>query len=163
MKKENAFTMEWRSNLNYSFEFFDENSLTDTINMKTFPQPFFQIVGLFAEDSNFHLHKCHAQPGSLFVRGTIRGTIRGTYEDKECELMLRYGGEKAQLVVARVTFIHKREGKMTELYRILKRIKRYYHTGSIVIESVGSEEMESWCVKNSFIKDSINSRSYIEG
>ena len=47
---------------------------------------------------------------------------------------------------------HQRKGKMTELYRILKRIRHKYHTGPIVIESVQSKEMEEWCIKNKFVK-----------
>ena len=56
-----------------------------------------------------------------------------------------------RLVVARVEFIHKREGKMTELYRILKSIRKKYHLKPIIIESCITEASINWCKKNGFI------------
>lgn len=89
--------------------------------------------------------------------------FRGYSNGKKNELMLRYnsGADKC-LVVARVEFIHKRKGKMTELYRILKLIQRKYHTGPIVIEAVLTEEMKSWCEKNNFYEDEFLKRNYIQ-
>lgn len=51
---------------------------------------------------------------------------------------------------------------MTELYRILKRIQKKYHTGAIEIESVQTDEMKAWCIKNNFHETFPRSKCYIE-
>lgn len=127
----------------------------ENINSKTFPTPFFSIVGLFAEDANYDLRECYAHLNRLFIKGCVKG--------ERNELMLRYNsGTENMLVVARVEFIHKRKGKMTELYRILKKIQRKYHTGPIMIECVLSEEMKMWCQKNKFREDEFSKGNYIQ-
>ena len=118
------------------------------INKKSFPIAFFSIIGLFSEDANLNLKNCYVDHDRLFIEG-------GSGQ-KRNELMLRYNsGSENNLVVARIEFIHKRKGKMTELYRILKLIQRKYHTGPIIIEAVMTEEMKAWCLKNSNNKFSI--------
>lgn len=125
--------------------FMPEIKGADGINRRNFPIPFFQIVGLFAEDANYELRECYVDSNRLFIEGYTKG--------KKNQLMLRYNnGEKNNLVVARIEFIHQRKGEMTELYRILKRIQHKYHTGDIIIESVQTPEMEEWCIKNKFVK-----------
>ena len=128
---------------------------SDNINDKTFPVPFFSIVGLFAEDANYDLRECYVHKNRLFIKGYVKG--------EKNELMLRYNsGSEKMLVVARVEFVHKRKGKMTELYRILKRIQRKYHTGPIMIECVLTEEMKMWCLKNKFKEDEFAKGNYIQ-
>lgn len=125
------------------------------INKKNFPVPFFSIIGLFAEDANYELRECYVDRERLFISGYTKGESN--------TLMLRYNcGENNNLVVARVEFIHKRKGKMTELYRILKKIRRKYHTGPIMIESVMTEEMKEWCLKNNFYEDKCMRRCFFE-
>ena len=75
---------------------------------------------------------------------------------------MRYNaGLDHRLVVASVQFIHRRSGYMTELFSILKQIRRAYSTGPIVIESVLSTEMEAWCKKNGFKADPVNQGNFI--
>lgn len=138
-----------------SWDFCSQSDVLGNVNKKTFPIPFFSIIGLFAEDANYELRECHVQGHRLFIRGYTRG--------KANELMLRYNyGCEKMLVVARIEFIHKRKGKMTELYRILKRVQRKYHTGPIVIESVQTEEMKAWCLKNNFKEMANRESCYIQ-
>ncbi len=110
------------------------------LHKNNFPQAFFPIVGLYSMDCHYHLNTLYNSYGRLFICGRYKG--------QQNELMLRY--RDSELVVARVEFIHKHQGYMTELYRILKDIKRSYRLKKIVIECVQTEEMKNWCLKNGF-------------
>ena len=75
-------------------------------------------------------------------------------------MMLRvYDGE---LVVARICFVHRRKGNMTRLYEILKGIRKRYKLERIKIESVVTPECKNWCIKNGFVVDPYDCKSYIE-
>lgn len=126
-----------------------------SLNSTNFPVAFFEIIALMAKDANYNLKTCYVNMNRLFIEGRIR--------DKENDLMLRYNyGNENSLVVARICFIHQRKGNMTELYRILKRVQRKYHTGAIEIESVQTDEMKAWCLKNGFVETFSGSKCYIE-
>lgn len=150
--KKNFFSYEWCKGKRIAFDFF--STKIGMVDKRNFPTAFFPIVGLFAEDCNFKLKKCYSSMQRFFVGGYSKG--------EECELMLRYGGYCNELVVARIEFIHKRQGKMTELYRILKMIQKEYKTGKIIIESVETDEMENWCIKNGFVEDQNRSKCFID-
>ena len=145
MVRENFFRDQWQSehdddaDINYC-DFF---SKTHPFRRKNFPIAFFPIVGIFAEDCDYKIRECYISLQRLFVNGYIG--------NEQCTFMLRYGGSGNRLIVAKVQFIHRRVGKMTELYRILKHIQRVYKSGKIEIESVRSDEMKNWCLKNGFI------------
>lgn len=120
-----------------------------------FPQAFFPIVGLFARDSNFNIRDCSST-------GTSNLSIKTYYRGRAGTLYLRYNyALEHRLVVATVEFIHRRQGNMTELFSILKQIRRAYSTGPIVIESVVSDEMEAWCKKNGFVLEPGTKNNYI--
>ena len=121
---------------------------------KSFPQAFFPILGLMARDSNFNVRVCSGVNKNLSIETSYRG--------QQGSLYLRYNyGRDDRLVVASVQFIHRRKGNMTELFSILKQIRRAYHTGPIMIESVLTDEMASWCKKNGFVVDPICQNNYI--
>jgi hypothetical protein len=151
--KKNFFDYKWCKGKNLDYDFFSVKK--GRVDKRNFPTAFFPIVGIFSEDCNFKLKKCYSSMNRLFVDGYFKG--------KSCELMLRYAGYYNELIVARVEFIHRRRGKMTELYRILKLIQKEYKTGRIVIESVQTDEMKNWCIKNGFIEDQCRPMCYIEG
>lgn len=137
------------------WDFIGKSKMLENIKKQNFPIPFFSIIGLFAEDANYELRECYVHHNRLFIKGCTNG--------KENELMLRYNyGVDNNLVVARIGFIHQRKGKMTELYRILKKLQRKYHTGPIIIESVQTEEMEAWCLKNSFVEMEYRESCFIQ-
>lgn len=138
-----------RQQSNFSFD----NTILPSISNKNFPQYFFSIIALFEEDCDYNLTQCYAQNNRLFLKGY------NSDSRKKCELMLRYGTNT--LNVARIEFIHQREGKMTELYRILKLMKKEYELKGICVEGDFSEEMKAWCLKNKFVLDHGNSL-YIE-
>ena len=126
--------------------FFRESS---GINYTKWNISFFNIVALFADDSNFSINKCYIGFENLFIEGKSRGKV--------CELMLRLPeGEKDPIVVARVEFMHKRCGNMSKLYMLLKRIQKKFKLGPIIIESVSSEAMRNWCQKNGFTRIKTN-------
>lgn len=140
---------------NENWNFMRESKIWENISCRTFPIPFFSIIGLFSEDANYELRDCYVEHNRLFVKGYTNG--------KQNELMLRYNyGKDNNIVVARIEFIHQRKGKMTELYRILKRLQRKYHTGPIVIEAVQTEAMRKWCLKNNFVKMRHDERYFIQ-
>ena len=148
MRQKHFFTGD---SCNNSFIFYESKIPFD---WKTFPQAFFAIVGIFARDSHFHIQNCSGFNGTLTIETKCQG--------KSGLLYMRYNTiPDHRLVVANIRFIHKRQGYMTELFSILKEIRRTYHTGPIVIESVLSDEMEAWCKKNGFSIDPRNKRNYI--
>ena len=121
---------------------------------RTFPQAFFSIIGLFARDSHFHIQNCWGHGGTLNITTVCQGKCGHLY--------MHYNSvPDHRLIVSNIEFIHKRQGYMTELFAILKEIRRSYHTGPIVIESVLSDEMEAWCKKNGFVIDPRNKGNYI--
>lgn len=111
------------------------------INYSNFPQEFFEIVSLFAEDCNFNLKSVYIHHNRLFIMGRCKGQIN--------ELMLRFGNYR--LIVARVEFIHQRQGKMTRLYKILKKIRKKYKLNPITIEQCMTEASRNWSIKNRFV------------
>lgn len=149
--KKNFFDYEWNKGKNLDFDFFHPKmgEMCD----RNCPLVFFEIIALFSEDCDYKLKDCYVQMKRLFVRGT--------HKHNKNELMLRFAGEDNELIIGRVQFIEQRVGKMTKLYEILKKIQKKYKIGKIVIESVITEEMEQWCLKNGFVKKE-NSTDYIE-
>jgi hypothetical protein len=124
------------------------------LKANNFPHELFPIVGIFELDCNLNITQLHFFMNKLY--------IVGEHDGEKCEIMLRYGHYSNELVVARVQFIHRRVGKMTELYRILKLIQQKYKTGQIMIENVQTDEMKKWCIKNGFVEDSLREKCYIE-
>ncbi|MBQ7077965.1 MAG: hypothetical protein IJM91_07520 [Lachnospiraceae bacterium] len=122
----------------FSWNYGAKSSVFDQINSSNFPAAFFSIIGIMAEDCNYHIKTCYSMNNALF--------FDGYYNGHSSELMLRYG--ETDLIVARIEFAHKRSGNMTKLFKILKHIKQSYHLNSIVIESVQTDEMRAWCKKN---------------
>ena len=109
----------------------------------SFPQALFPVISLFALDSHFHIKNCSGYLNTLDISTSYRG--------KNGHLYLHYNAAPDhRLIVSNIEFIHKRQGNMTQLFSILKQIRRSYTTGPIVIESVLSAEMEAWCKKNGF-------------
>ena len=132
-------------------KFFDQPEYK--VSNENFPQEFFSIVAIFEEDCNFNVKKLYSDSGRLFIYGQ---NSRG---DSNNELMLRYGNN--ELIVARVKFIHTREGNMTRLYKILKQIRKKYKLNKIIIECCNSDSA-SWCTKNGFVTMEGDKTSYVE-
>lgn len=139
-KVDKTYFTERDSDPDKCFDFF-HLGIIPQVNKSNFPQHFFPIVALFADDCNYNLTTLHTFFGNLY--------IKGNYKTENNELMLRYNLNN-DLIVARVEFIHKRNGNMSSLLNILKKIKRRYSLNRIIIESVCSEEMKNFCIKNNF-------------
>lgn len=115
-----------------------------TINIDNCPVDISKIKQLFIHDCNGNIYVCRTDKK--------RFIIEGYDNDNYCIFMLRYDGYENQLVVAKVQFINRRQGNMSELYEILREIQTTHKTGKIVMESVLTKEMVSWCIKNGFEK-----------
>lgn len=124
------------------------------IKTRNFPIAFFQIVGIFAEDCDDHIQSCYIDDQRFFCDGY--------YKQQVCNFMHRYGRNDNELIIAKVGFIHKREGKMTELYRVLKKIQKRYKCGKISIENANSTGMRNWCQKNGFVQHPKYENNFIE-
>ena len=133
MNQKQFFTNE--SNYYWSYT---KDTIFGPIKSKNFPSAFFSIIGIMAEDCNYHIKNCYGSDRRLF--------FEGYYNKHYSTLMLRYG--RSELVVANIQFAHRRSGNMTKLFEVLKHIKRAYHLDKIVIESVQTDEMSAWCKKN---------------
>lgn len=140
------------------FEFQDK-CLLDANNFKItglkwddFPVAFFELVVLIAQDCNDNIIDIHMIRNRLFISGYSESL------EEESEIMLRIGYKKRGLMLASVQFAHRRQGYMTKLYQILQRIANRYGYERIIIESVFSPEMKSWCKKNKLHK--IDQHSY---
>lgn len=55
-----------------------------------------------------------------------------------------------QVTVSRVCFTHQRSGCMTDVFEWLKEFCRKNGIHRIVVQSVQTEEMAGWCIKNGF-------------
>ena len=55
-----------------------------------------------------------------------------------------------QVTVSRVCFTHQRSGCMTAVFEWLKEFCRKNGIHRIVVQSVQTEEMAGWCIKNGF-------------
>lgn len=142
--------------MTFNKEYVDFFSANRALNNANFEQELFGIVALFAEDSNYGLYE-------LYLDEMNRFFIKGLDNEHKNELMLRVNyGEEKELVIARVEFVHKRQGKMTELFRLLKIFQKNYDLGPIVIESALSDAIKNWCAKNNFVKDKFNPLNYVE-
>ena len=130
---------------------YNSYDLLQEMGKQKFPDEFLPINSIFDEDCDGHLEAVYTQAGRLFIRGSIDNG------EKENELLLRYGNNS--LTVARVSFIHRRCGNMTRLYRALQKIRKKYELAPIVIESAITDGSIAWCEKNGFQKKLHN---YIE-
>ena len=68
-----------------------------------------------------------------------------------------------RLIVSRVCFTHKRQGCMTEILEILKRICKEKGIPKIIIQSTETEEIVNFCNKNGFIPDPTASFASFDG
>lgn len=138
------------------FDFFDRSANRATISSKNLPQEFFPLIGLFAMDCHYHLIKCYTDMNRLFIEGSYKG--------KYNELMLRVDPDSdIGLVIARVCFIHQREGYMCKLVEILEHIRRANRYGEIMIESALSPKMQSWVKKNGWLEIDPGPKMYLFG
>lgn len=58
-----------------------------------------------------------------------------------------------QVTVSRVCFTHQRSGCMTAVFEWLKEFCRKNGIHRIVVQSVQTEEMAGWCIKNGFLSN----------
>lgn len=113
------------------------------LTVNNFPQEFFPVVTLFAEDCNYNLKEIYIQDSVLYILGSNYNNT------KQNELMLRFGHR--QLTVARIKFINRRQGNMCRLYKELIKIQKKYKLNKIILESCQTDAMQSWAEKNGFI------------
>lgn len=153
MKQEDFFIKGSRSSIDtdHEFDFFNHE---EGISHSTCPQAFLPIIGLFAQDSNYSLEKVFTFYNSLQIVG---------YDgDKKSKLEMQYKVHPDNdIVVSRVKFVNRRQGNMTKLYKMLQNIQREYGAGDIVLESVISDGMISWCEKNGFVRSPKNFANFV--
>ncbi len=76
-------------------------------------------------------------------------------ESSDAELRLLIFSDQ-KLIVSRVLFKEKRHGAMTGVYRYLARFCKTNRLHTIVIQSVVTEAMANWCIKNGFTHSKIS-------
>lgn len=114
-------------------------------NVELFPEEFYSIVELFREDLGQELHQIYIHDNRLF--------IKGYHSDKQNDLMLRLGNKVAKrLTIARVSFVNKRQGKMTKLMDMLTDIAIKEGYDSIEIEAIVTDSMLNYCNKHDLEK-----------
>lgn len=111
----------------------------ETINANQIPDDLQPIIDLFVKDNDGQpLSQIKIDFGRLFLNGK-----------DEQELMLRMVGDYFK--VARIMFRHKRQGNMKALEQLLIGLcKKCPDKKGIVIESVLTEEMRNYCLKNGY-------------
>lgn len=114
-----------------------------------------QVMEEDAIKTKSKLQHCYIDRGRFFMQ---QGSLYGIETN---EIMLRQfvpflGNDDkrhSQVVVARIMFIHRRQGLMTKLYKQLQsHVKDTIDIDTIVVESVLTESMQKWCVKHKFIE-----------
>lgn len=124
------------------------------ISRLNFPQVFFQIIGLYAEDCEYNLHMCYAESDRLFIEGTIRG------QNENCSLLLYYFEDEIRLTG--ISFIHDENEKMTALFKLVKKMQYEYEVEKVTILAPYSEQIKGWCKEND-LKVHITQRNlYVE-
>ena len=124
---------------------------------KSFPALLLPIVELYSVD-------CEAGNMNIWFNAN-RLFIEGDNPDERLygnALMLLYGElfHHGDLVVAKVVFIHQRQGMMTRLYALLQDMAREYGVPRIMIESC-NEASAAWARKNGFAVDEASSSALI--
>lgn len=104
-----------------------------------------KVVEIFKQDSKDNKVDYYSQWQNFFLKGN------------ECELMLRFNQHQKQLVVARVRFNSRRGGLFTKVLNELEKLPSYE---TIVIESIGTEEMFNYVNKNGFKEDQYTPFNY---
>lgn len=130
----------------------------ELINTDIFPKNYLGIMQVMKDDcikTRSKLQYCYMDRGRLFMQ---QDSLDGMETN---EIMLRQfvpflGNDSKKhnsVVVARIMFIHRRQGLMTELYKQLEsHVKSTSDLDTIVIESVLTESMQKWCLKHKFIE-----------
>jgi hypothetical protein len=88
------------------------------------------------------------------------------YQDPKSETELRILFlENFRLTVSRVAFKNKRIGTMTDVYEFLKTFCMRNRIKKLVIQSVETEEMAAFCIKNNLIPNQfcIDAGNYLMG
>lgn len=70
--------------------------------------------------------------------------------EQETELYIKKSLDS--IIISRVNFKNKRKGIMTKVLNELINLTKHYRYDKIVVESVLSEEMSKFCIKNNFIQ-----------
>lgn len=112
--------------------------------MKCKLEDFQAIVQLFQDDADGHLDSAYIDysiVNRLFINGGF---------DEQNELMLRLNTYQNQLTVARVHFIHQRQGYGEKLFELLNEYGKNNGYETIVVESVITHEMKQFLMKHGF-------------
>lgn len=70
--------------------------------------------------------------------------------EQETELYIKKSLDS--IIISRVNFKNKRKGIMTKVLNELINLTKYYGYNKIIVESVLTEEMSKFCIKNNFIQ-----------
>lgn len=103
---------------------------------------FQSIIELFEEDLG--------SPLELAVIDLNRLFLKGYSDEMNNELMLRLNSERSELIVARIQFIHQRQGYCQRLLQLLTEYGKNHHYQWIVFEGVLSEPMLQFVKKHGF-------------
>lgn len=85
------------------------------------------------------------------------------FTNDENEAECRISCSRDRLTVSRINLLNRRQGTMTQLYKIFKSICRSHNWHMIVIQSVLTSCMSAWCYKNEFKPDEMASYETDEG
>lgn len=107
-------------------------------------EDFQEIVQLFQDDAGGQLDSAHINYSMV-----NRLFLNGGFEEQN-ELMLRLNTYQKQLIVARVHFIHQRQGYGTKLFKFLNEYGKNNGYETIVVESVLTQEMKQFLMKHGF-------------
>ena len=104
---------------------------------------FGDVIQLFEKDCEGRLYESYINLGRLF--------LKGYGQESDCELMLRLWKHVGCLVIARIEFIHQRQGNMTELVRLLTAYGKKNGYRKIIVEAAHSESIQGFLKKHSFL------------
>lgn len=141
----------YNENFCYLFKAYS-NKEDKPITPHSFPPEFFPIVGIMAEDCDYHIQDLYSDSTHLY--------LKGYYKTQESRLLLRVYSNR--IIVADCILIHDWEEGMTHIVRIIKRIRHKYKLNRIEIECVDTEELKEWCLKNGFVEKPDSLGTYIE-
>ncbi|MFP7486415.1 hypothetical protein SFC65_19815 [Priestia filamentosa] len=105
-----------------------------------------EILELLKEDTSGSIERATLDNDRLF--------LSAQNEEESNKVILRFHSKrKDKLTLAKVRFINRRKGNCTELVNILMRFAKRNGYKFLEIESVNSDEMESFVIKHHFQRE----------
>lgn len=88
--------------------------------------------------------------GDVVVRREFNGIVHFVSYNDSDDYEFRYVIQNGEVIVSRVNLGNKRNGIFTKMMRVFMTYKEEYNIHLIRIQSVSTDAMYNWCLKNGY-------------